>query len=69
MNKNVFATISHNECKDVLLNKRCIRHSRNKTQVKTTEQEHMKSAKFHCVILMTKFILKTMTMYIMDYQS
>ena len=37
MNKNVFATISHNECKDVLLNKRCIRHSRNKTQVKTTE--------------------------------
>ena len=28
-NKNVVATISHNEYKDVLLNKKCIRHSMN----------------------------------------
>ena len=27
MNKNVVATISHNEYKDVLLNKKCLRHS------------------------------------------
>ena len=26
VNKNVVATISHNECKDVLLNKKCLRH-------------------------------------------
>ena len=27
VNKNVVATISHNEYKDVLLNKKCLRHS------------------------------------------
>ena len=27
LNRNVVATISHNEYKDVLLNKKCIRHS------------------------------------------
>ena len=32
MNKNVFTTISHNEYKDVLLNKKCIRHSMNRIQ-------------------------------------
>ena len=30
VNKNVVATISHNEHKDVLLNKKCLRHSRNR---------------------------------------
>ena len=34
MDKNVVATISHNEYKDVLLNKKCIRHSMNKIQSK-----------------------------------
>ena len=29
VNKNVFATISHNEYKNVLLNKNCLRHSMN----------------------------------------
>ena len=34
MNENVVAAISHNECKDVLLNNKCIRHSINKIQRK-----------------------------------
>ena len=34
VNKNVFATISHNEHKDVLLNNKCIRHSMNRIQSK-----------------------------------
>ena len=34
MNKNVVATISHNEYKDVLLNNKCIRHSMNRIQSK-----------------------------------
>ena len=33
-NKNVIATISHNEYKDVLLNNKCLRHSMNKIQSK-----------------------------------
>ena len=32
IHKNV--TISHNECKDVLLNKKCLRHSMNRIQCK-----------------------------------
>ena len=34
VNKNIVATMSHNECKDVLLNKKCLRHSMNKIQSK-----------------------------------
>ena len=34
MNRNVVATISHNEYKDVLLNNKCIRHSMNRIQNK-----------------------------------
>ena len=34
MNRNVVATISHNEYKDVLLNERCLRHSMNRIQSK-----------------------------------
>ena len=32
INQNVLATISHNEYKDLLLNKKCLRHSMNKIQ-------------------------------------
>ena len=32
MNKNIVAPISHNEYKDVLLNKKCLRHSMNRIQ-------------------------------------
>ena len=34
VNKNVVATMSHNEYKDVLLNKKCLRHSMNRIQSK-----------------------------------
>ena len=32
VNRNVFATFSHNEYKDVLLNKKCLRHSMNESK-------------------------------------
>ena len=34
MNRNVVATVSHNEYKDLLLNNKCIKHSMNKSQSK-----------------------------------
>ena len=34
VNKNVVATISHNEYKDILLNNKCLRHSINRIQTK-----------------------------------
>ena len=34
INKNVVVTISHNKYKDVLLNKKCLRHSMNRIQSK-----------------------------------
>ena len=34
VNKNIFATISHNEYKDVLLNNKCLRHLMDKIQSK-----------------------------------
>ena len=34
VNRNVVATISHNKYKDVLLNKKCLRHSINRIQSK-----------------------------------
>ena len=34
VNKNVVATINHNEYKDVLLNNKCIRHSMNRIESK-----------------------------------
>ena len=34
VNRNVVATISHNEYKDFLLNKKCLRHSLNRIQSK-----------------------------------
>ena len=34
VNRNVVATKSHNEYKDVLLNKKCLRHSMNRIQSK-----------------------------------
>ena len=32
LNKNIVVTISHNVDRDVLLNKKCLRHSMNMTQ-------------------------------------
>ena len=34
LNRNVVATITHNECKDALLNKKCLIHSMNRIQSK-----------------------------------
>ena len=34
VSKNIVATRSHNECKDVLLNKKCLRYSMNRIQSK-----------------------------------
>ena len=34
VSRNIVATISHNEYKDVLLNKKCLRHSMNMIQSK-----------------------------------
>ena len=34
VNRNVVATISHNEYKDILFNKNCLRHSMNRIQSK-----------------------------------
>ena len=34
LNKNVVATISHNKYKDILLNKKCLRHSMNRIESK-----------------------------------
>ena len=59
MNKKVVETISHNEYKDLLLNKKCIRHSMNRIQSMNIKQEHMKQTKFHGLILMIKCIFKT----------
>ena len=37
VNKNIVATIIHNEYKDVLFNKKCLRHSMNRIQSKIIE--------------------------------
>ena len=34
VNRNVVATLSHNEYKDFLLNKKCLRHPMNRSQSK-----------------------------------
>ena len=39
VNRNVVATISHNEYKNVLLNKKCLRHSINMVQSKDNKIE------------------------------
>ena len=61
-NKNSVATICHNEYIDVLLKKKCLRHSMNRIQRKdhTTEWELMKSTRFPCLALMIKYTSKTM---------
>ena len=38
-NRNVVATISHNEYKDILLNDKCLRHSINRIQTKDCRVE------------------------------
>ena len=40
VNKNVVASISHNEFKEVLLNNKCRRHSMNRTQIRDHNHIH-----------------------------
>ena len=40
INKNVVATISHNDYKDVLLNKKCLRHLMNRIQSNIQNQQN-----------------------------
>ena len=61
VNRNVVATITHNEYKEVLLNNICIRHSMNRILskdhiIETNEINNV------CLVLMTKYISKTLDM-------
>ena len=62
VNKNVVATISDHEYKDVLLNMNVEDTQLMEFKVKTIKWEHIKSRKFHCLALMTKYIFKTVDM-------
>ena len=65
VNRRVFEKINDNEYKDALLNNICIRRSMNRIQskdnrIKTFNKiNKMKSTKFQCLVLMTKYISKT----------
>ena len=58
VNRNVVATISHNEYKDVLLNNKCIRHSMNRIKTKDHRTGTYEITKFCCLVLMTKLYPK-----------
>ena len=62
VNKNAVATINHNEYKDFLLNKRCLRHSVNWIQSKDRRIGIFKSTRFLCLALMIKYTSKAMDM-------
>ena len=55
VNKNVVATISHNEYKDVLLNKKCLRNS----MIRIQSKDHKIETRFLCLALI-KYLFKTM---------
>ena len=50
VNKNVGAKINDNEYKNVLLNKKCLRHSMNRIQSKIHITETYEIDKFLCVV-------------------
>ena len=52
--------MSHGEYKDVLLSKKCLRHSMNRIQIKDHKYELMKSTRFLCLALVIKYMSKTM---------
>ena len=60
--RNVVAAISHNEYKDVLLNNKCVRHSMNRIQSKDCRIGANEIKKTHCLVLITKYISRTMDM-------
>ena len=60
VNKNVFAAISNNGYKNVLLNKKFLRDSMNRIQSKDHRTGAYKIKKNHSLALMTKCISKSM---------
>ena len=60
VNKNVVETTCHNEHKNILLNKKCLRHSMNRVQIKMIQRELAKSTRFLCLALMIKYIFRIM---------
>ena len=67
VNKNVVATIRHNKSKDVLLNKKCFRHSINSIQSKDHRIGTYEINKISFFVLMIKYASKTMD--VMDQLS
>ena len=55
VNRNVVATLSHNRCKDVLMNKKCLRHSITRIQSK---DHSIGTTRFLCLALMIKYSSK-----------
>ena len=55
VNRNVVVTIIYNEYNNVLLNKKCLRHSINMTKVKILKWELIKSIRFLRLFLMIKY--------------
>ena len=55
VNRNVVATLSHNRCKDVLMNKKCLRHSITRIQSK---DHSIGTTRFLCLALMRKYSSK-----------
>ena len=62
MNENIVATISHGKYKDVSLNKKCLRHSMNRTQSKNHRIGTYEIKKTFCHVLTIKHRSETMDM-------
>ena len=58
--KNVVLTIRHSEYKDVLLNKKYLRHLMNGIKSEDHKDRFIKSTRFLCLALMIKYTSKTM---------
>ena len=57
--KNVVATISHDKCKNVLLNKKYLKHSMNKIQCRDIKIGTYKSIRLLCLLMMINYTSKT----------
>ena len=60
VNENIVATICHNEYKDLLLNKKCLRHSMNRIQSKNHKIGTYEINKFFFLALTIKCTFKIM---------
>ena len=58
MNRNIVATISHNEYKGVLLSNKCIRHSLNRIQCNGHRIERFESKKVSLSIFDDKIYIQ-----------